>query len=47
VIYLVWTLTALLSFAGLAGTLVPLVPGTLLILVAAGRPQTSAATELS
>ena len=34
-VYLVWTLTALFMLAGLAGTLVPLVPGTLFILVAA------------
>ncbi|MEO6873792.1 MAG: DUF456 domain-containing protein [Opitutaceae bacterium] len=33
--YLVWTLTGLLMLAGLAGTLVPLLPGTLLILLAA------------
>lgn len=33
--YLVWMLTGLLMLAGLAGTLVPLLPGTLLILLAA------------
>jgi uncharacterized protein YqgC (DUF456 family) len=35
VTYLVWTLSALLMLAGLAGTLVPLLPGTLVILAAA------------
>ncbi len=33
--YLVWTLTILLMLAGLAGTLVPLLPGTFFILLAA------------
>jgi uncharacterized protein len=33
--YLVWSLTILLLLAGLVGTLVPLLPGTLLILIAA------------
>ena len=33
-LYLVWTLTLVLMLVGLVGTLVPLMPGTLLILVA-------------
>ncbi len=33
--FLIWTLTATLMLTGLAGTLLPLLPGTLLILVAA------------
>src|SRR5687768_15744109 len=32
--YLVWTLTILLMLTGLAGTILPLLPGTLLILAA-------------
>ena len=35
VIYLVWTLTSVLMLGGLASTLVPLVPGTFVVLVAA------------
>jgi uncharacterized protein YqgC (DUF456 family) len=33
--YFVWSLTALLMLVGLAGTFLPLLPGTLLILIAA------------
>ncbi len=33
-IYLVWTLTAVLTLVGLAGVVIPLLPGTTLILVA-------------